>query len=190
EIARVLLRVFGLIGDVAFRDEEIDEAIVVDVLELVMPGRRRSGVPAGEWLRRVDATLESDVAVRRMRWTGRECLQAVITSARKEDLGVTVAGEVVTGDAHALNLHVHPTIVGRVQRGRLTWRDAPQLLLTVRRQVVVRVVAHAKIHAPGAIPVAEEHRQRTPARTKPDRRPIPEPFCARPEQLGVEAEVV
>src|SRR5207237_996532 len=82
EIARFLLVVFVLIGDVAFRDEEIDEAIVVDVLELVMPGRRRSGVPAGEWLRRVDATLESDVAVRRMRWTGHKCLQAVITSAR------------------------------------------------------------------------------------------------------------
>src|SRR5438093_643530 len=65
EIARVLLRVAFLIPDVAFRDEEIDEAVVVHVLELRVPARRRPRVAAGEGLRRVDAALGADVAIGR-----------------------------------------------------------------------------------------------------------------------------
>ena len=48
KVAGVQQRVVGLVGDVALRDEEIDEAVVVDVRELVVPGGGGPGVAAGE----------------------------------------------------------------------------------------------------------------------------------------------
>ena len=66
KIARVPLRVLGLRGDVAFGDEEIDETVVVDVRELVVPGRGRPGIATGERLGGVDPALQPDVAIGRM----------------------------------------------------------------------------------------------------------------------------
>src|SRR6185312_8512983 len=65
EVARVARRVVRLAADVALRDEQVDEPVVVDVGELRVPGGRRQDVAARERSRRVDASREGDVAVGR-----------------------------------------------------------------------------------------------------------------------------
>src|SRR5437867_4472386 len=164
KVARVLLRVLDLVGDVALRYEKIDEAVVVHVRELAVPRGRWPRIAAGEWLGRVHPAPEADVAIGRLGRTQRESLQSIVGLAREKDLRITVAGQVVARDAHPLYLYGHPSIVRGVQRRRLTRRDAPELLLTLGRQVVVLVVAHSKIDSAGPTPVAEEHGERAPAR--------------------------
>src|SRR6266571_2843646 len=68
---------------------------------------------------------------------------------------------------HAVDGRVSPPVNGWAAftpRRRLSRRDAPKLLLTLGRQVVVLVVAHSKIDSAGPAPVAEEHGERAPAR--------------------------
>jgi hypothetical protein len=62
EVVRVLLIEVGLGVDVALGNEEIDEAVVVDVHRLGMPGSRPKHVSADERLGCGHAALEGDVA--------------------------------------------------------------------------------------------------------------------------------
>src|SRR5206468_2886348 len=87
-------------------------------------------------------------------------LQSIVGLAREKDFGVAVPGEVVARDTHPLYLHRHPSVVRRIERRRLTRCDAPELFLAVTRQVVLLVVAHAKIAPAGAVPVTEQRRGR------------------------------
>src|SRR5437870_5228926 len=86
--------------------------------------------------------------------TFRQRLQPVVGLAREIDLGIAVAVEVVARDPHSVHLKIHPAVVRRVERRRRTCRNAPELLLAVGWQVVLLVVAHAKIHPAGPAPVA------------------------------------
>ena len=190
KVARVLLRVLDLVGDVALRYEKIDEAVVVHVRELVVPRGRWPRIAAGEWLGRVHPAPEADVAIGRLGRTQGESLQSIVGLAREEDLRITVAGEVVARDAHPLHLDGDPPVVRRIERRRLVRGDAPELLLALGRQVIVLVVAHAEIHSPGAVPIAEEHRERTPARRKRAGRSECRAGGRRSDELVVEAEVV
>jgi hypothetical protein len=70
QVVRVLLGEVRLGADVALGDEQVDEAVVVDVLELGVPGGRGQHVAAGERLGRGDAALEGDVAIRRLTGPG------------------------------------------------------------------------------------------------------------------------
>ena len=76
EVARVLLGVVGDLVDVALRHEQVDEAIVVHVLELGVPGRRRQLVAAGERLGGVHVALQADVAIGRLRRALRQRLES------------------------------------------------------------------------------------------------------------------
>ena len=69
EVGRVSCRVVGLLIDVALRHEEVHEPIVVDVLELGVPGGRRQRVPASRRPGRVTPTLtdRSRTSVARVR---------------------------------------------------------------------------------------------------------------------------
>ena len=111
QVARILLRIVGLVGHVAFRDEEIRGPVVVHIRELVVPCRRRSGIAAGERLGSVGSAPLPDVAVCRPRRARGEGLQSIVRLAREEDLRISVARQVVTRDAHALHLHGHPAVV-------------------------------------------------------------------------------
>src|SRR3989442_6075446 len=108
---RVLLRVVGLVGDVPFRDEQVDEAVVVDVIELWMPGGGWPRVAAGKWLRGVHAPLPSDVTVRWTRRTGGQCLQSIVGLACQEYVRKALAGEVVARASHPLDLSGLPPVV-------------------------------------------------------------------------------
>ena len=118
--------------DVALADEQVDEAVVVDVLELRVPGGRREHVPTHERALRGDPALEGDVPVRRLGRAVFERLELVVALAREEHLGVAVAGQVLTGDAHAPDLQRAPSVGLGVLARRLAGRDPPQLLLARR----------------------------------------------------------
>src|SRR5437867_1852189 len=190
EVARVDLGVVRLFRDVALRDEEIDEAVVVDVRELIVPSGGWPRVAAGEGLGRVHSAPATDVAIRRVGGTKRERLQSIVGLAREKDFGVAVPGEVVARDTHPLYLHRHPSVVRRIERRRLTRCDAPELFLAVTRQVVLLVVAHAKIAPAGAVPVTEQHRESAPTRTERDRGCVDLGVGRRPNHLVVETEMV
>src|SRR5437773_976906 len=155
EVARVAQGIVLLLPNVALRDEQVDEPAVVDVLELRVPRRRGQWVAADERAIGADAALEADVAVGRLARAAREGLEAVLTLARQEDLRKPVAGEVVAGDPHPLDVHAHPSLVGRVEARRGTGLHPPQLLLAVH--VLVLVVADPEVAPAGAVPVREDH---------------------------------
>ena len=83
EVRRVAARVVGLLVDVALRDEEVDQPVVVDVLELRVPGGRRQRVATGRRPGRGHAELERQVPVGRLRWSAGESLEDVRTLARQ-----------------------------------------------------------------------------------------------------------
>ena len=170
QIARISFGEVRLCLDVSLGHEQVDEAVVVDVGELGVPGCRRQHVAAGERTLRGDATLQGDVAVRRLRRAVGQCLQLVVALARDEHLWITVAVEVLTGDAHPPDLQRLPAVGFRVLAWCRTGRDAPQLLLAV--DVVVAVVRHAQIALSRPIPVAEQHRQRAITGGERDRRGV------------------
>src|SRR5258708_33889724 len=65
QVARVLLGEVGLLAYVALGYEEIHESVIVDVIELRVPGRRRKRLAAGERAIRQNAAFQPDVAVGR-----------------------------------------------------------------------------------------------------------------------------
>ena len=71
----------GCALDVALGDEQVDEAVVVDVLELRVPGGRGQDVAARERPGRGHAALEGDVAVGRLVGPGGQRLQLVVALA-------------------------------------------------------------------------------------------------------------
>ena len=90
QVARIAGRVAGLRVDVALADEQVDEAVVVDVLELRVPGGRREHVPTHERALRRDPALEGDVPVRRLGRAVVERLELVVALAREEHLRVAI----------------------------------------------------------------------------------------------------
>src|SRR5205823_65504 len=100
-----------------------------------------------------------------------ERLELAVVLAREVDLRKAVAGQVVRGDAHALDLGRKEAIGGRVFPRDDAGLDPPQLLPPEARRVVVAVVADTEVHPAGPVPVAEEHRQRAEGRLELDRAP-------------------
>ena len=105
---------------------------------------------------------KGDVLILRLGCPLGQGLELVVAHAGQEDLGQTVARDVLAGDAHAKDLHALPPVIFGVKTGRLAFLDTPQLLLTV--PVVLPVVRHAQVAATGPIPVAEQDRQGAPSR--------------------------
>ena len=86
---------------------------------------------------KVRPTLEPDVDVRRSRRALAECHQVVGGLTGQVDLGQAVVGEVMAGDAHALDLDLGPAFVCCVEAGRLSRLDPPELLLAGVLRVVM-----------------------------------------------------
>ena len=104
QVARVALGVVGLLLHVAFRDEEICEAIVVHIGEFCVPGSGRALVSAGERLRCVHARLEPHLPIRRLTGSLLQCLEPIGRLAGQVILRIPVTVEVVAGDPHPLDL--------------------------------------------------------------------------------------
>ena len=150
---------------------------------------------ARSYLRRRDerrhAPLEGDIAVVGLGRAIRQGLQLVVGLARQVVVGVAIARDVIARDAHAPDVHVRPALLLGVKPRRLAARHAPELLLAVTViAVVVPVVAHAQVTPAGAIPIAEQHRERAPRRSQRDRRSVAGARGVRPDQLVAEAQVV
>ena len=97
-------------------------------------------------------------------------LQLVVRLAREEVLRVAIARDIGARDTHAPHLDRRPAVVGRVEPGRLARRDPPELLLAGRGlAVVVAIVADPQVASAGAVPVAEQHRERAPGRCEGER---------------------
>ena len=196
EVARVLHGEVGHVDHVALRDVQVDEAVVVDVVELGVPGRRRQvRIASGERLGDVDAVLQPDVLERGPARSIGEGLELVRRLAREVDLGQAVAREVVAGDAHALDLRPRPALFRGVRVGWLTGRDPPELLLADGLAVVRAIVADPEIAPARPIPITEQDGQGAVARREGDRASVAVAGCRRPEQLvhlaaRVEVEVV
>ena len=160
------------LGDIALGDEQVDQAVIVHVLELGVPGGARPDVAAGVGALRGDALGEGDVLVVRLRRAvlrdARQGLQLVVGHAGQEIVGIAVAGEVVAGDAHAPDAQRLPAVLVGVERRRLAGLDAPELLLAA--PVVFAVVGDAQARRARAVPVGEQHRQRAVARLERQRR--------------------
>ena len=185
QVARILRREVRHRLDVALGDEEVDHAVVVHILELGMPGRGRQHVPARVRSRCGHAGLQRDVAVVRLGGTVGERLELVVALARQEHLRKAVAGDVVAGDAHAPDPHLLPSLFVGVQTRSFAVGDAPQLFLAV--EVVVPVVRHPQVAAPGPVPVAEQDRQGAPPGRERDRLGIRGAVVLRPHHLVVRA---
>ena len=168
QVVGIAGRVTDLGLDVALGDEQVGQAVVVDVGELVVPRRRRQHVAADEGAVGGDSALERDVLVGRLVAVAGEGLQLVVGLTRQEHLGPAVAGQVVTGDAHPPDLQRTPPVGLRVGMRGLIGHDAPELLAAVA--VVVPVVRHAQVAPAGPAPVAEQHRQRAVPGRQRDRR--------------------
>ena len=163
ELAGVLHGVVGHGLDVALGHVQVQEAVVVDVVELGVPGRGGQTLAARGGLGRADAAVQRDVAeVRALRPVGQRH-ELVVGHAREVVLGIAVTGDVVAGDAHALELHALPALLARPGGGRLAWFDAPELLLALLGWVVLAVVGDAQVAPARAVPVAEEQRERAVA---------------------------
>ena len=128
---------------------------------------------------------QRDVHVARLRRTVRQGLQLVVGLARQVDLRVRVAGEVLAGDAHAPDPQQGPTLVAGVEPRGLAGFDPPQLFLAV--PVVVAVVGHPQIAPARPVPVAEEHRERAPARRQRDGLGVRHTRCRRSDEAVVGA---
>jgi hypothetical protein len=188
QVARIPGRVLGDLLDVALRDVEVDEAVVVDVLELRVPGGRRPRVAARERHMGEDASLEGDVAIGRLARPGGQGLQLVVALAGEIHLGVAVAGDVLAGDPHAPDLRRHPAVGVGVQARLLAGRHPPELFLAVGA-VVVTIVADPQVATAGPVPVAEQHRQGAVAGSQLDRGPVGRAVRTRPDELaGVAVE--
>ncbi len=133
--------------------------------------------------------LSADVAVRWLAGPAGQGLEAVRALARQVHVRVSVAGDVIAGDSHALDLDLGPPVGGGVEARSLAGRHPPELLLADGVVVVVAVVADPQVPPPGAVPVAEQHRQRAVARRQDDRRPICQSRGDRPDQQVVATAV-
>ena len=178
----------SLLGlDVALGDEQVREAVVVDVGELGVPGRRRQHVAAGERSVGGGAALEGDVLVGRAGRPVGEGLQLVVALARQEHLGSAVTREVGAGDAHAPDPQWPPPVGLGVESRRLTGGDSPQLIAAVAG--VVAIVRHPQVALPGSGPVAEQHRESAVAGGQGDRCGVPAAVRRGPEQPAVLARL-
>ena len=158
-------------GDIALDDEQVAEAVVVDVGKLRVPGRAGVDVTTHIGAVRGDAALEGLVGIDR---AGRACsgvgslvgmlqlLELVVGHAGDEDCGVAVAVNVVAGYAHAPDLQAFPAIGLGELPGWLAGCDLPQLLLAVL--VVLAVIGNAQRGLARAVPVGEQHGQGAVAR--------------------------
>src|SRR4029079_668661 len=136
--------------------------VSVHVLERRVPGGRCQGHVPGIWAMGGHAALQGDVLVVGSRLAVRERLELVVALARQVVLGIAIAGEVLAGDAHPPDPQGLPALITAVQPRRDAGLDPPELLLAILA-VVVAVVGDAEVPAAGAIPIAEQHRQRAEA---------------------------
>ena len=172
QVAWIALGVVGLRAHVPLRDEQVDEAVVVDIGELGVPRRRGQARVAGERPRRGHAATQRDIAEGGPAGPGGEGLELVVALAGEIDLGQPVPGQVLAGDPHPPDLQRWPPVGGGVESRRLARRHAPQLLRAIG--VVLAIVRHAQVAPARAVPRAEEHGERavTRARGSPSHRQI------------------
>ena len=142
QVGRVLGRELLHRLDVALGHEEIHEAVVVDVLELGVPGGGVPGVTARIGVRGGRAHLPADVRVVRPLRTIDQRLEHVVGLVGQEDLRPAIAVDVLAGDAHAPDPQELPALIPGVQPRRLTGGHLPELLLAIGQvAVVVMIVA-------------------------------------------------
>ena len=177
----------GCASTLPLRHEQVEHAVVVDVRELGMPRGRRQHVAARERTVSGDLPLECDVLVRRRCRSVGECLQLVVALAGEEDLGIAVAGDVGTGDAHPPDAQRAPAVGLGVRAWCRLGIDAPQLIRAVA--VVVAVVGHAQVAPARTAPVAEQDRQRAVPRRECDGRGVAITGGIRPQQAAVGARL-
>ena len=121
----------------------------------------------------------------RLRGSVGEGLELVVALARQVDLGVSVTRHVLARDAHAPDAKHPPALVPRVEPRRLTGLEPPELLLAAT--VVVAVVRDTQVATTGSIPIAEQHRQRAPARRQGDLRAVGRAATRRTDQSVIGA---
>ena len=164
-------QVVGIVGgeighrfDIALGDEQVEQAVIVEVGKLAVPAGRRPHVAAGIGARRGDAHGIGDVLVDRAIGVGFlvELLQLGVAHRGQRIDRIAVAVEVGLGDAHAVDRQVLPALGRGVEARRLAGIDVPHLLLAAA--VVLAVVGDPQRRHARLVPVGEEHGQRAIAR--------------------------
>ena len=110
QVAWIPHGVVGNLADVALGHEQVHEAIVVDVLELGMPGRGRQRVPTYHWPRCLDVSLQAELSEG---WLARaldEGLEPVRALTGEVHLRKAVAGHVVARDPHPPDPDERPSV--------------------------------------------------------------------------------
>ena len=179
QIVGVIVGKIGHLVDIALGDEQIRQAVIVQVGEPDMPSRGRAFVAAGIGQVRVGSDVIGDVG-KAGGILVRHDLQPVLDHVGHRQVGQSVAGDVVHGQAHAPDPRFGPAILGPVL-AQAVGRQVEKLLVAVGI-VILPVVGRAQVEPPLPGPIDEQQGQRAVALRKIDRRAIGP--RARPQQVA------